>query len=513
MALSLDVVRNIIEQLGADEQLRTLLALSCTCKTICCYALNALWHKMSTLVPLLRCLPPDVWAQDELGEWMLVRPPWKENDWQRVHEYAARIQEIYVSEQGLPGLDVLPHLRIHLPRDTILFPNLRILYWKGTDRTDLFHYSSLLLGPSITDCSLESNVHGVVSTLHEMTRYCPNIKRLYISTSSVDVSAIVATYANLTSFKFFTHTPSASIGEPGLRYLGSLNGLSEWITNSPLEQESLRNITAEELRSFFPSLQILNLRGTDLHAVTRLLQHMKSRQLRKFTYTFAPTLRFPLPEDAVVRLTDALASYVQLDDLFLSAANHGLRAPFAALEGLTLLPIRRICLQNVVANNELNNESIKWLTQSWPDLEWFYCCNNDTPVAPRTAVSLPTPEIFCHFAQKCPRLAHLYLTVDTTQAAVPVPNKPLPCSPNPLYFHPHASLLSCRRDLWHMLEYITKIYPKLALRLSDDIAFSDPDTIEILDEIEAWIPEIVQRRATERRLDGACGSTSMADRR
>lgn len=80
----------------------------------------------------------------------------------RLKRYAARIQEILVFEDGLPGLDVLPHLRLHLTRDTVLFPNLRMLFWKGTRNSDLFYYASFLLSPSLRDCSLESNVHGVV---------------------------------------------------------------------------------------------------------------------------------------------------------------------------------------------------------------------------------------------------------------------------------------------------------------------------------------------------------------
>lgn len=496
MVLSVDVIRTVLAQLRADEQLGTLLAVGLTSKAICCHALDALWLKMTTLTPLLRCLPSDVWAMDESREWRLLRPPWRPADWTRVQSYAARVQEIYISEQGLPGLDILPHIRIHLPRDTPIFPKLRILYWKGTSSPDLFYYSPLLLGPTITDCSLESHVHGVVSTLHEMTRLCPGIKRLYISTSSVDVSVIVSTYPNLTSFKFFTTLPLAPISEPGIRCLGLLQNLTEWITNSPLEGESLRNVTRKELGAYFPALRTLNLRGPNLQAVTKLLQRMSSRQLRKFTYTFAREQKMTPSKDIVTAFIDAVAAHTQLNDFFFSSADYGMHAPFAALEGLTSLPIQRIYLQNIVSNDALNNSSIEWLTQGWTDLEWFYCCNNDTPVVRSNGVILPTPEIFCHFARKCARLVHLYLTIDTTH--IPVRTAPLPYSTQPLYFHPHASLLSQRGNLWQMLEYVTEIYPRLALRLSDDIAFSDPNTVEILDELNGCIPGIVKRRAEEK---------------
>ena len=72
MLLSLDIVREIIEQLRAENQLSTLLALSLTCTAISGDALDALWMKMSSLVPLLKCLPSDAWAQDDGVQWVSV---------------------------------------------------------------------------------------------------------------------------------------------------------------------------------------------------------------------------------------------------------------------------------------------------------------------------------------------------------------------------------------------------------------------------------------------------------
>lgn len=60
--LDLDVARVIIERLGADGQLPTLLSVSLTSKAVCSYALDALWQRMSTLttaqMPSVRCLLP-----------------------------------------------------------------------------------------------------------------------------------------------------------------------------------------------------------------------------------------------------------------------------------------------------------------------------------------------------------------------------------------------------------------------------------------------------------------------
>lgn len=76
MILSVDVVREVIMQLQVDKQLKSLVALSLSCKTLCAYALDALWFSVSSLVPLLQCFPSDVWGQDEAGEWVSCCVAW-----------------------------------------------------------------------------------------------------------------------------------------------------------------------------------------------------------------------------------------------------------------------------------------------------------------------------------------------------------------------------------------------------------------------------------------------------
>lgn len=509
LAVNIDVLRLVIEQLRRDSQHRSLFRLARTCKTVCGYALDALWYSMSTLVPLLNSFPSDVWKRVE-GNWVrwaiilkclhlycfksLARPPSREQDWARFYRYAAKVKEIYVFENGLPGLDILPYLRIHLPRDFVLFPNLHILYWRGTSSPELLHYSSLLLSPSLADCSLESDVHGVVSTMHAMNGLYPDIKRLFISTSATDVVPMIKPYSNLTSFKFFS-TSRISITDLALSCLAPLPYLTEWITNASLDRLTSTSIVSQNRGGLFPALQVLSLRGTHTGSVAELLPAITSRSLHKFTYTYSHVAASS--QILVEPLADALAGHTNLDDLLLCATS-GLHASFAALAPLARLPMRKLRLENIVASAELSDAHVAALTRPWRSLTHFCCCNDDTPVRRGALSVLPTPALFAHFAAHCPRLVHLWLTVDVT--AVPPPSAvPLPRSAAPLYFHPHASLLSRRTELVRMLEYITEIYPRLSLRLSDDIGYSDPDTVEIIDELDALIPAIVREGEDRRR--------------
>ena len=70
MLLHLDVIREVIAHLQSDSQFRTLLALGLTCQMIRSYALDAIWFRMTSLIPLLRSFPGDVWQQVEPTRWV-----------------------------------------------------------------------------------------------------------------------------------------------------------------------------------------------------------------------------------------------------------------------------------------------------------------------------------------------------------------------------------------------------------------------------------------------------------
>ncbi|KIP07552.1 hypothetical protein PHLGIDRAFT_118027 [Phlebiopsis gigantea 11061_1 CR5-6] len=491
--LGFDAVPTLIAQLQSDNQRRTLFSLSLTCKAVCGLALDALWYKMSSLVPLLKCFPDDVWREDETGTWSFARAPSERVDWTRLREHAARIKEVWVYEEGLPGLDVMAHLRIHLPCDTILLPNLRVLYWRATKQPDLFHYSSLLLTPSLVECSFECNTHAILATLYAMQGQCRTLKRLSVLTCTVDVSPMISSFTHLTYFNLFS-VPPLPVNTVTIRNLATLPHLAEWITNGRVEMNAMKDLHVATHEVFFPSLRKLGLHGADLSAITKMLNSTQSKSLHQLTYTHNAT---QTRQESICSFTKAIAKHEKINDLFLSS-DYPLQTPFSVLDNLSGLRMRKVRLFNVAANDELTDASLAWLTRSWSALESFYCCNDDTPVSPHDDRTLPTCELFAHFAAHCPRLTHLSLTLDVLHP--PPPRDPsAPPHAGPLFFHPHAVLLSRCADVYRTIEYITDVYPRLSLRLSDDIRYSDPDTVEILDELNSRIPDIVLRRAALRR--------------
>ena len=307
---------------------------------------------------------------------------------------------------------------------------------------------------------------------------------------------MISSFTQLTYFNFFS-MPPLPVNAVTIRNLATLPHLHEWITNGRVEMDAMKHLGPASLGIFFPSLKVLSLHGVDLVAITKLLDSAQSRELQEFTYTHSGR---QTTEDSIRDFINAIANHRKMDDLFLSSESP-FQTSFSILDSLCKLPMRKIRLFNIASNDELTDASLAWFACSWPQLESFYCCNDDTPVSPHTICELPTCELFAHFATYCPRLTHLSLTLDVLH---PPPEDPSPQPQRragPLFFYPHAMLLSRRLEVYRTVAYITDIYPRLSLRLSDDIRYSDPDTVEILDEVNSRIPEIVRSRA-EMRAQG-----------
>jgi hypothetical protein len=65
-------------ELGGMRAKKSLAALARTCVALCEPALDVLWYELSDLLPLVKCMPSDLWRLEFWGYWEdLVRsfPP------------------------------------------------------------------------------------------------------------------------------------------------------------------------------------------------------------------------------------------------------------------------------------------------------------------------------------------------------------------------------------------------------------------------------------------------------
>ena len=64
-----EILRLLACELVASEAKATAAALACCCKSFGEPVLDALWEKQERLTPLLKCIPQEVWVEED-GEFV-----------------------------------------------------------------------------------------------------------------------------------------------------------------------------------------------------------------------------------------------------------------------------------------------------------------------------------------------------------------------------------------------------------------------------------------------------------
>ncbi|KAJ7214901.1 hypothetical protein GGX14DRAFT_609706 [Mycena pura] len=132
-----------------------LAALARTSKTFLDPALNSLWRYQDTFLPILQCMPGDLWDGPVFNVWnsLNLARSIVPTDWDRPLFYLHRVKHFSITGQmDMPSQDLFDTFSLCLPTDH-LFPNLRSLEWVNLNSA-LFHNIRLLLGPKITDLQI-----------------------------------------------------------------------------------------------------------------------------------------------------------------------------------------------------------------------------------------------------------------------------------------------------------------------------------------------------------------------
>ncbi|KAF8142853.1 hypothetical protein K438DRAFT_1978276 [Mycena galopus ATCC 62051] len=276
----LEIAEMIAEQVGTHchqsalgrektSQRRDLSALARTSKTFLHPALNILWRDQDTIVPLLKCMPADLWD-------ISVRPNedvWPERvlsidlnrtilsaDWARPLFYLHRIKSFTVHHDCLfEHLEFFEALSLCLPVQHI-FPNLEKLSWIPEPGT-AFHHVRLFLAPKIKELELGSirsiSDHCIFS---DLAARCPSLTALCVY-SSLPVLSIPSMSAFVKA-----STQLESLAIPGLDDTAFIHAA----TLPNLKNLTLRGHVAPisplpfaEGRVYFPSLTTLTTSTMD----------------------------------------------------------------------------------------------------------------------------------------------------------------------------------------------------------------------------------------------------------
>ncbi|KAF7329214.1 hypothetical protein MKEN_00182000 [Mycena kentingensis (nom. inval.)] len=156
----LEILEQIFALIGHRA---TLACLARTCKTFKEPALDALWKKLVSLEPLLRCLPRDSWGDSENEQDTIVMlRPLRKSDWIAAKDYARRVKWLYFQAES-SQLNLRQYLRAieecFPVGSACLLPNIRTLFWApgghhSHSGRDLARTARPFLGPLLRELSL-----------------------------------------------------------------------------------------------------------------------------------------------------------------------------------------------------------------------------------------------------------------------------------------------------------------------------------------------------------------------
>ncbi|KII86337.1 hypothetical protein PLICRDRAFT_286234 [Plicaturopsis crispa FD-325 SS-3] len=174
----------------------TLACLARTCRAFSELALDLIWEKQLGVQNLIKCMPPDLWEEEELdsGEMRLtLRRQIQPSDWQSCRRYRDRIKNMslsWIRESAIRNYDlstkryffaISPELslaiRVSSPEEGI-FPNLETVYTPWTERAQF-----LSPAPRLRNLHIKMFSDGVPSApglkaMLSLPLYFPNVKRL-----------------------------------------------------------------------------------------------------------------------------------------------------------------------------------------------------------------------------------------------------------------------------------------------------------------------------------------------
>ncbi len=304
----------------------TLAALARTARFFQDVALDTLWNIQSSLIPLVKCFPQDVWTErrDEDGFRVVVRSGLhfannhlmislfqslvaepKPEDWTRVKLYAARIRDISLSasalnSQRLEGKlagDAFVTLKKSLGSEPFL-PNLHSFAWEQTPGEEAHALASfqLMLSPHASSMNVKINkwsddsAQAIATALDEYGEKavqlrsitvlytnpnwkCPPIEKavLALGFRQQNLQALMCTWQNKMSLETITQ-------------LSKLNTLQKVSIKADAEKTTqLLGVARSTSGTFFSSLRLLSLHSDTLALCEEWLHAIRSSALDSLT--------------------------------------------------------------------------------------------------------------------------------------------------------------------------------------------------------------------------------------
>ncbi|KAJ7699335.1 hypothetical protein B0H17DRAFT_1177129, partial [Mycena rosella] len=469
----LELVEMICDHLQSEpKRLPDLNAFARTCKFFLFPALDLMWEKQYVLINLVKCMPSDLWAETAEGEhsvFNLLRPI-TPADWERPLIYASRIKHfVLMFPHNMLSAYVFETLSLCIPREQ-LFPNLETIAWAPRTQ-QLYPYIRLFLGPKIHGVVFHyPNSISALSLLPALSLKYPALKlaklradipddddpQLLLDDDELKLRSISTFVRGLTEI---ISLDLDIIDQGAFEHLGRLTTL-RFLNIGELHRLEPSNSLP---RLSFPALATLHFRDTRLELASAYIGMLSESKLAMLDVAITAPATTPTTTHFYATLTincphpDLQILEVQNTEWYsqgIADPAHYV-VPSASLRLLCCFPNLVVLRLQSPAGFDLDDATVWALARAWPRLRILSLTADTDAEHHPSRVSL---DALCAFAQHCPALAHLSITLDAVAVPPVEAASDRPIQTCLVMLNVAASPISTPS---HVAAFISKLFPTL----------------------------------------------------
>ncbi|KAJ7504022.1 hypothetical protein B0H11DRAFT_541656 [Mycena galericulata] len=353
---------------------RALASLACASRNFKEPALNALWRFQETIMNLLNLIPAGLWERLDGA----MRPTRRlvQEDFNRLEQYSHRVKHLELWEQGPTFVHVFGALRLVLPANSALLPNLHFLLWTYSDGA-VYPFIDLFLGPE-----LKALIFGGAQGCNEHYALLAKLEQTITPTlwtfcldppapgSTPPPTNWVSNFARrMTHIKVFL--VGAPIDLSALIHLGGLETLHTFQATLPTSISIPEPLKA----TLFSNIGEVTLRieGGGIPAATEFVRTWNTPPVESFNGNYSGCVVLQHLED----FHGVLGTHCRLDtlkkfNLCLWDKSPGCLYPGHLLTSLVLFHNLTVLYISAYEGYEITDEIVSSLARAWPQPEEFH---------------------------------------------------------------------------------------------------------------------------------------------
>ncbi|EIW86061.1 hypothetical protein CONPUDRAFT_68674 [Coniophora puteana RWD-64-598 SS2] len=408
---------------------RDLAVMARVCRSVSEPALDVLWSDLSSLFPLLRCLPNDLityypsTSRYSRGTAKFeLRRRIKCGDWKIFFKYAARVVNLCANSAGAECIPPKLYLALCIPFTLNAFPKLRSLHWVESPETSAIvercMFMRQLLVPSIVDLNLDfvggAMTPHVLSLVSILGAVCPNVKVVRFASQDISDKAAGAFSDAICSWTALEDVQCHTLSFTGLRHLSSLASLRSLSVEVPDFPPYPRNIWGTPNDQVFSGIHSFTFVSDSsvLSSIAKLVNSLQQRRLSPKKFTAVAKLDSG-EGDAMVHLFDSILNTFDRDALtdLTVAENATSSLSFVNPDSFRyILPFHNLAFVNIKSGRKvlMKDSTLLQLADAWPNLASL-AINQECGWRIRSKISLHGLR---EMLQRLPRLVYLAIAVD-----------------------------------------------------------------------------------------------------